>query len=104
MHTNPLFFVYPAMPTSAMVLKRHEEPVLVPTTTVQGCTAPLCPNATLIAQGASQGCTSNLQGIPSPSKSPAHCTNLAADKALIPLELEIIFIVVTKFSKPFSTS
>lgn len=44
MHTNPLFFGYPAMPTSAMVLKRHEETVLVPTTTVQGCTAPAHPH------------------------------------------------------------
>lgn len=62
-----------------------------------------CPTATLVAQGATQGCASNLLGIPSSSKSPAHCTNLAGDTALIPLELEIIFIVVTKFLKPFST-
>lgn len=64
-----------------------------------GCPGPA---AILRAQDAPQGPAAIPPGFPAPAKSPAQCINLAGDTALIPLELEIIFIVVTKFLKPFS--
>lgn len=39
---------------------------------------------------------------PAPAKSPAQRITLAGETALIPLELEIIFIIGTQFLKPFS--
>lgn len=39
---------------------------------------------------------------PMPAKSSTQRITLAGNTALIPLELEVIFIIVTQFLKPFS--